>query len=119
MTDLGGYEGGRQASLPGLPISQAGLFGEVVEGFAQQFSAAQKQTVCSSPRAPQAVSLAPEDHQTRLCDSVCLVSSQVQGRSIYLSVEQRCPCFACRSRGPTGEGRDRAGPSSRDEIRVL
>ncbi len=25
----------------------------------------------------------------------------------------------CRSRGPTGEGRDRAGPSSRDEVRVL
>ncbi len=52
------------------PISQAGLFGEAVEDFAQQFSAAQKQTeafvtscclhptagcspsVCSSPRAP-------------------------------------------------------------------
>ncbi len=29
------------------------------------------------------------------------------------------PCLACRSRGPTGEGRDRAGPSSRDEVRVL
>ncbi len=58
------------------PISQAGLFGEAVEGFAQQFSATQKQmeafrhilpqavccclhptagcspSVCSSPRAP-------------------------------------------------------------------
>ncbi len=45
------------------PISQAGLFGEAVEDFAQQFSAAQKQieafhqpgcspSVCSSPKAP-------------------------------------------------------------------
>ncbi len=65
-------------------------------------------------RAPQTVSLAPEDHQTRLRDSVRLASSQVQGHSVHLSVEQGCPCLACRSRGPAGEGRDRAGPSSRD-----
>ncbi len=70
-------------------------------------------------RAPQAISLAPEDHQTRLRDSVCPVSSQVQGHSVHLSVEQGCPCLACRSRGPTGEGRDRVGPSRRDEFRVL
>ncbi len=70
-------------------------------------------------RAPQAVSLAPEDHQTRLRDSVHPASSHVQGHSVHLSIEQGCPCLACRSRGPTGEGRDRAGPSSRDEVRVL
>ncbi len=70
-------------------------------------------------RAPQAVSLAPEDHQTRLRDSVRPASSQVQGHSVHLSVEPGCPCLACRSRGPTGEGRDTAGPSSRDEVRVL
>ncbi len=44
---------------------------------------------------------------------------QVQGHSVHLSVEQGCHCLACRSRGPNGEGRDRAGPSSRDEVRVL
>ncbi len=65
-------------------------------------------------RAPQAVSLAPEDYQTRLRDSVRPASPQVQGHSVHLSVEQGCPCLACRSRGPTGEG-----PSSRDEVRVL
>ncbi len=70
-------------------------------------------------RAPQAVSLAPEDYQTRLRDSVRPASPQVQGHSVHLSVEQGCPCLACRSRGPTGEGRNRAGPSSRDEVRVL
>ncbi len=70
-------------------------------------------------RAPQAVSLASEDYQTRLRDSVRPASPQVQGHSVHLSVEQGCPCLACRSRGPTGEGRDRAGPSSRDEVRVL
>ncbi len=67
----------------------------------------------------QAVSLAPEDYQTRLRDSVRPASPQVQGHSVHLSVEQGCPCLACRSRGPTGEGRDKAGPSSRDEVRVL
>ncbi len=70
-------------------------------------------------RVPQAVLMAPEDHQTRLRDSVRPASSQVQGHSVHLSVEQGCPCLVCRSRGPAGEGRDRAGPSSRDEIRVL
>ncbi len=70
-------------------------------------------------RAPHAVSLAPEDYQTRLRDSVRPASPQVQGHSVHLSVEQGWPCLACRSRGPTGEGRDRAGPSSRDEVRVL
>ncbi len=78
---------------------------------------------CTAPgglaRAPQAVSLAPEDHQTRLRDSVRPASSQVQGQSVHLSVEPGCPCLACRSRGPTGEGRDTAGPSSRDGVRAL
>ncbi len=63
--------------------------------------------------------LAPEDNQTRLRDSVRPASSQVQGQSVHLSVEPGCPCLACRSRGPTGEGRDTAGPSSRDGVRVL
>ncbi len=44
--------------------------------------------------------LAPEDHQTRLRDSVRPASSQVQGHSVHLSVEPGCPCLACRSRGP-------------------
>ncbi len=78
---------------------------------------------CTAPgglaRAPQAVSLAPEDHQTRLRDSVRPAFSQVQGQSVHLSVEPGCPCLACRSRGPTGEGRDTAGPSSRDGVRAL
>ncbi len=74
--------------------------------------------VGNSGWAPQAISLAPEDHQTRLGDSVRPASSQVQGHSVHLSVEQGCPCLVCRSCGPTGEGRDRAGPSSWDEVRV-
>ncbi|XP_016422019.1 uncharacterized protein LOC107750954 [Sinocyclocheilus rhinocerous] len=44
------------------PISQAGLFGEAVEGFAQQFSAAQKQTEAFRhilPRRSAAVSTPP------------------------------------------------------------
>ncbi len=42
-------------------------------------------------RAPQAVSLAPEDYQTRLRVSVRPASPQVQGHSVHLSVEQGCP----------------------------
>ncbi len=44
MADLGGYEGDWQAPLLGLPDLPGRLFGEAVEGFAQQFSASQKQT---------------------------------------------------------------------------
>ncbi len=78
---------------------------------------------CSVPgglaRAPQAVLLANENHLTRLCDSVRPASSQVQGHSVQLCVEQRCSCFECRNSGPAGEGRDRAGPVSRDKDRAL
>ncbi len=66
--------------------------------------------------APQAISLAPQNHQTWLRDSVRPASSQVQGRSVHLCIEQRCSCLACRNRGPAGEGCDRAGPCSRDEV---
>ncbi len=45
-------------------------------------------------RAPQAASLASEDHQTRLRNLVRPASSQVQGHSVHLSVKQGCPCFA-------------------------
>ncbi len=62
--------------------------------------------------APLTISLALENHQTRLCNSVRPTSSQVQGHSVYLCVEQRCSCLACKNRGPIGEGRDRACPSS-------
>ncbi len=75
--------------------------------------------VRSLASAPQAVSLAHENHQTWLRDSVRPASSQVQGRSVHLCVEQGCPSLACGSRGPAGEGRDRAGSSSRDEVGVL
>ncbi len=62
--------------------------------------------------APQSVSVAPTDHQTRLCDSVRPASPQVQGHPVYFSQGRRCSCLACGNRSPTGEGRDRAGPSS-------
>ncbi len=44
---------------------------------------------------------------------------QVQRCPLHFSESCRCPCLACRDRSPTGEGRDRAGPSSRYEVRVL
>ncbi len=69
--------------------------------------------------APQSVSLAHSDHQARLCDSVRPASRQVQRCPLHFSESCRCPCFACGGRSPTGEGRDRAGPSSRYDVRVL
>ncbi len=69
--------------------------------------------------APQSVSVAPTDHQTRLCDSVRPASPQVQGHPVHFSQTCRCSCLACGNRSPTGEGRDRAGPSSRYEVGVV
>ncbi len=40
-----------------------------------------------------AVSLAPKDHLTRLCDSVRPASSQVQGHPPHSSEGSRCPCL--------------------------
>ncbi len=69
--------------------------------------------------APQSVSVAPTDHQTRLCDSVRPASPQVQGHPVHFSQTRRCSCLACGNRSPTGEGCDRAGPSSRYEVGVV
>ncbi len=69
--------------------------------------------------APQSVSVALTDHQTRLCDSVRPASPQVQGHPVHFSQTRRCSCLACGNRSPTGEGRNRAGPSSRYEVGVV
>ncbi len=69
--------------------------------------------------APQSVSVAPTDHQTRLCESVRPASPQVQGHPVHFSQTRRCSCLACGNRSPTGEGRDRAGPSSRYGVGVV
>ncbi len=60
-----------------------------------------------------------QDHQTRLCDSVRPASHQVQGHPVHFSQGRRCSCLACGNRSPTGEGRDRAGPSSRYGVGVV
>ncbi len=69
--------------------------------------------------APQPVSLAPPYHQTRLCDSVRPATSQVSRHPLHHSEGRGCPHLVSRDRSPTGEGRDRAGPSSRYEVGVL
>ncbi len=74
---------------------------------------------CFCSAAPQSVSVAPTDHQTRLCDSVRPASPQVQGHLVHFSQTRRCSCLACGNRSPTGEGCDRAGPSSRYEVGVV
>ncbi len=69
--------------------------------------------------APQPVSLAPPYHQTRLCDSVRPATSQVSRHPLHHSEGSGCPHLTSRDRSPTGERRDRAGPSSRYEVGVL
>ncbi len=44
---------------------------------------------------------------------------QVQGHPVHFSPGRRCSYFACGNRSPTGEGRDRAGPSSRYGVGVV
>ncbi len=63
--------------------------------------------------------MAPPYHQTRLCDSVRPATSQVSRHPLHHSEGSGCPHLASRDRSPTGEGRDRAGPSSRYEVGVL
>ncbi len=44
---------------------------------------------------------------------------QVQGHPVHFSQARRCSCLACGNRSPTGEGRNRAGPSSRYGVGVV
>ncbi len=67
----------------------------------------------------QPISLGPSDHQTQLCDSVHPASPQVQGHPFHISEGSRCSCLACGDHSPTGERRDRSGPSSQYEGGVL
>ncbi len=46
-------------------------------------------------------------------------SPQVQGHPVHFSQTRWCSCLACGNRSPTGEGRNRAGPSSRYEVGVV
>ncbi len=51
--------------------------------------------------------------------SFCPATSQVSRRPLYFSEGSGCPHLAGRDRSPAGKGCDRAGPSSRYEVRVL
>ncbi len=98
MADLGGYEGVRQAPLPGLPDLPGRPIRRSGGGLCP--------TVLRRTEADGGISSHPAP-AVRCC------------LQPHLSVEPGCPCLACRSRGPTGEGRDTAGPSSRDGVRAL
>ncbi len=103
------------------PISQAGLFGEAVEDFAQQFSAAQKQTeafhhilprrsaavstpppaaappsVCSSPKAPSCcLHLRSSSATTAAFTTAAAWSWPQESGAARLR-----PCQACEAPGP-------------------
>ncbi len=48
---------------------------------------------CLGAGSCPAISPAPKDHLTRLCDSVRPASSQVQGHPPHSSEGSRCPCL--------------------------
>ncbi len=111
--------------LPLSPVGSCGRFERAVNrtthapSAGTQVSAFTHADPCVPASAPQPVSLAPPYHQTRLCDSVRPATSQVSRHPLHHSEGRGCPHLASRDRSPTGEGRDRAGPSSRYEVRVL
>ncbi len=69
--------------------------------------------------AAQPVSLAHAHNSTRLRDSVRQATSQVQRRSRDVGGSPEHPCLARGDCYPPGKGRNRAGPSSREEAGVL
>ncbi len=69
--------------------------------------------------AAQPVSLAHAHNSTRLRDSVCQATSQVQRHSRDVGGSPERPCLARGDCCPPGKGCNRAGPSSRDEAGVL
>ncbi len=71
------------------------------------------------PHAAQPASLAHTHNSTRLRDSVHQATSQVQRCSRDVGGSPERPCLARRDCCPPGKGYNRAGPSSRDEARVL
>ncbi len=69
--------------------------------------------------AAQPVSLAHAHNSTRLRDSVHQATSQVQRRSRDVGGSPERPCLVLGDCCPPGKGRNRAGPSSREEAWVL
>ncbi len=65
--------------------------------------------------AAQPVSLAHVHNSTRLRDSVCQATSQVQRRSWDVGGSPECPCLVRGDCCLPGKGCNQAGPSSRDE----
>ncbi|KAI2653889.1 ORF V: Enzymatic polyprotein [Labeo rohita] len=70
--------------------------------------------------ASQPLAVVDSDSTSRLCDSVRQASAQVQRCPFHFCpFGHTCRCASCEGCSPTGEGRNRACPSSRDEVRVL
>nr|XP_055041436.1 uncharacterized protein LOC129429021 [Misgurnus anguillicaudatus] len=69
--------------------------------------------------AYQPVSMGIAHNPPRLQNSIQPAHTQILGHSFHYSESVRCTCTACRTRCPPGKGRDRTGPSNRDELRVL
>ncbi len=113
------------------PVSQTGLFGDAVKSCAQQFSAAQKQTEAikhimrrRKPAAASTPAAAPQPARRRGRPPVAAPAPTPRQQPstvhpVHFSQTRRCSCLACGNRSPTGEGRDRAGPSSRYEVGVV
>ncbi len=103
------------------PISQAGLFGDTVEGFAQQFSAVQQQTVAIQHTCPGVMHHPPLPPGPGLSLSVAVGAllhppellrprpNRYLGRRVEPLAGERCPPH--HSQAPSCPGNQRSGPS--------
>ncbi len=111
------------------PISQGGLFGDTVEGFAQQFSAVQQQTEAIQHILPRrdapstaAPGARPQSARRRGRPPASSRAAPPQAesrRSRDVGGSPERPCLARGDCCPPGKGCNQAGPSSRDEAGVL
>ncbi len=100
------------------PISQAGLFGDTVEGFAQQFSAVQKQTEAIQHILPRLLLLLGPGLRLLIAVDALLrppellrpVLKQQLGRRVEPLAGVRCP--PCPIRAPSRPGNRRSGPDA-------
>ncbi|KAI2645552.1 ORF V: Enzymatic polyprotein [Labeo rohita] len=80
----------------------------------------QQSCEASLASASQPLAVVDSDSTSRLCNSVRQASAQVQRCPFHFCpLGHTCRCPACGGCSPTGEGCNRACPSSRDEVKVL
>ncbi len=122
LAQPGRDEGRRQGTLSRRPISQGGLFGDTVEGFAQQFSAVQQQTEAIQHILPRrdapstaAPGARPQSARRRGCPTASSRAAPPQAESTHRPVRRasrRRAAPPASQPGPSRPGSRRSGPDA-------